>query len=347
MRLVEPGDESGPVAPSRPCPACGTDARWDALQIREMMFGSREQFDYGRCRNCGSLAISRIPDDLSRFYPPDYYANTAREAVPQESWIRRAAVQALVARQFFGRRRLFAAIARRAGIRPPRQLSEVRDLIVRGHLSSFDDSILDVGSGATPIRLAVLRRLGFQRLLGVDPFVEGDLDFYGVPVRKGHLEDIEGTFQLITFHHSLEHISDPLGTLLAARERLADGGRCLVRTPVADGVMWRTYGTDWVELDAPRHLVVFSRRGLEELARRAGFEVVEMTWESGDWELIASEQYQRDIAMFEPSSWFAEPGSATMVPKTATGYKDAARRMNAQGDAGRAAFWLRRAAAGN
>jgi hypothetical protein len=60
------------------CRACNSsllDAR--RHQVREMFFGSREQFCYVECPSCGSLQIEQIPTDLSRFYPTNYYAQTA------------------------------------------------------------------------------------------------------------------------------------------------------------------------------------------------------------------------------------------------------------------------------
>ena len=64
-------DHSEPprAVPSGPCPVCGAETDWEPYSIREMMFGSREAFDYGRCRSCGSIVIARVPPDLGRHYP--------------------------------------------------------------------------------------------------------------------------------------------------------------------------------------------------------------------------------------------------------------------------------------
>jgi SAM-dependent methyltransferase len=327
--------------PNGPCPFCGEAAGWDPYRIREMMFGTREPFDYGRCRACGSLTIARVPDDLGRHYPDAYYANTPRATIEADSLVRRIATREVVRQELFGGHPRRAAIARRFGGEVPRQLAEVRTLIRDGGLRSFDDPILDVGSGATPARLAILAKVGFRRLLGIEPFIPRDLSYHGVRIQKGYLDDVGGGWALVMFHHSLEHVPDPLATLSAARARLRADGRCLIRIPVADGVMWRRFGVDWAELDAPRHLVLPSRAGVDALARRAGFEVIRTTWESGDWELIASEQYQHDVGMFEPASLFADPPGRELERDQAVEYKQDARQMNANGDAGRAAFWLR------
>src|SRR5690242_5942688 len=46
-------------------------------QIREMYFGTRETFSYLECPACGSLQLEDIPADLSRFYPSNYYTQSA------------------------------------------------------------------------------------------------------------------------------------------------------------------------------------------------------------------------------------------------------------------------------
>jgi hypothetical protein len=47
-----------------------------------------------------------------------------------------------------------------------------------------------------------------------------------------------------------------------------------VATPNLEGVGHRVFGRDWVGLDPPRHLVLFTRRALVEALRGAGFEHV-------------------------------------------------------------------------
>lgn len=326
--------------PSTRCRVCGEDAAGERLSIREMMFGWREAFAYHRCPSCESLSIAVIPADLSRFYPPDYYANRARMDIVQDPAWRRLAIRLLVGRHLFRHKSAFDGLARRVADVPV-ELELVEPFIVGGALASFDDAILDVGCGSMPTRLAILRKLGFRRLLGIEPYIPRDTRYQGVPVQRGDLSAVDGRFQLIMFHHSFEHVTDPFATLRQVRERLATDGRLLIRTPIVGGHFWREYGTDWVELDAPRHIIVASMVGLQRLAERAGFEVIDTHWETGDWEFIASEQYRRDIGMYEAASWFSDPTNGAFDASIVAGYRAAARRLNAAGDAGRAAVWLR------
>jgi len=335
------------ITPAGPCPVCGENAGWDPLVLREMMFGSRETFDYGRCQACGSMVIATIPDDLGRHYPPAYYslgaADPADPASP-DGFVRRRATGILMDRSLFGRRRrrVIARLARKLAGQPP-NAAGARALVAAAHLDSLDDPILDVGSGSRPMLLASLRRLGFRSLQAIEPFVTGDTMYLGVPVRKAVLTDVRGTFRLIMFHHSLEHVPDPRATLAAANGLLDPAGRCQVRTPVMGTGMWDRYGTDWVELDPPRHLAVFSRDGFERMAAAAGFEIDHVTYDSGDWEFIASEQYRRDIGMNEPGSHFVDPTASAFRPEEIAGFQSDARRLSETGQAGRASYWLRAA----
>jgi hypothetical protein len=55
------------------CRICRNSDRNRIHRAREMMFGTRDQFDYLECAVCGTIQIREIPD-LSCYYPKDYYS---------------------------------------------------------------------------------------------------------------------------------------------------------------------------------------------------------------------------------------------------------------------------------
>ena len=63
-----------PHAEHHACRICGNAEGNHAYDVREMMFGTRETFRYFQCGRCHCLQIARIPDDMSRFYPGNYYS---------------------------------------------------------------------------------------------------------------------------------------------------------------------------------------------------------------------------------------------------------------------------------
>ena len=154
------------------------------------------------------------------------------------------------------------------------------------------------GSGVLLDRLA---RAGFTELCGADPFLEADgTTPLGVPLMKRYLGEVPGEFDLIMFNHSLEHMPDPVETLKVARDKLADGGACLVRLPTTSSEAWPTYGADWIAIDAPRHIVVPSRPGMAAAAKTAGLSVEETYDDSSFIQFLASEAYRRDIPLNDP-----------------------------------------------
>ena len=306
-RRRKAGSNIGEDQPIGACPICADQRPPEPHELREMLFGTRERFGYLRCLGCGTMRIATVPADLGRYYPPDYYDPGTGEPVeptPRRLWPLAAVAGAARDRaMLLGRRRRLARWTRRWAPPVSADVRRASGFTRRAGLRSFDDPILDVGCGRRATNLANLRKVGFRNLLGIDPFLEGDGEFEGVPLRRRSLEEQSGSFQAITFHHSFEHVPDPQATLGAAADRLRPGGVVLIRTPVMGTWFWEQFGTAWWELDPPRHLWVHTQASLELLAGRAGLALVDVVWDSSYLEIIASEQIGRDIAWRETGSW--------------------------------------------
>jgi SAM-dependent methyltransferase len=342
---VKAGDSIGEEDPSDPCPICASSEAPDRFELREMLFGWRETFAYLRCPSCGALRIANVPTDLGRHYPPDYYGEDAGSTVPRPSRSLGLSAMAGAARDrsvLLGRGRRRARLLRRWA---PPVAADVRRSSVftrRAGLRSFDDPILDVGCGRRATNLATLRSVGFRRLLGIDPFLEADGDYEGIPLRKQSIHDVTGSFQAITFHHSFEHVPDPEATMVAAARHLRPGGVVLIRTPVMGTWFWERFGTAWWELDPPRHLWLHTQGSLERIALAAGLSLVDVVWDSTYVEVIASDQIARDIAWREPASWSVAP-PAGFDEATIASYQAMVADLNRSGRAGRAGFYFRAA----
>jgi hypothetical protein len=142
-------------------------------------------------------------------------------------------------------------------------------------------------------------------------------------------------------HHAFEHMPEPHRVLDDVASRLVDHGVVLVRIPVL-GHGWRTYGVHWVELDAPRHLYLHSRQSFEELVRRHGFDVVDVSFDSTEMEIWGSEQYAAGVAHRSPRSHEVDPRASMFSPAQIAEYRRTIRELNDRGESGRAAFVLRK-----
>jgi 2-polyprenyl-3-methyl-5-hydroxy-6-metoxy-1,4-benzoquinol methylase len=264
------------------CELCGSEHA-NTHVAREMMFGTREKFSYLECSGCGCLRIAEIPQNLGDYYPRDYSAYLAQSDSTFKGRLRRS----LVSRAIHSRGFLKAAW--------PFHRFMTAELIHAMRLTPAMQ-ILDVGCGSGWL-VRDLRAAGFSAT-GIDRFAPAVSGPDGPVVTQGELQDVAEQYDCIIFNHSLEHIADQVGTLRLALSKLRPAGTCTVRIPIAARA-WKDYGTDWVQLDAPRHLFVHSEKSLHLAAEKAGFIVADTVFDSFDFQFWASELYRRDIPLEE------------------------------------------------
>src|SRR6185503_13709628 len=190
-----------------------------------------------------------------------------------------------------------------------RQVEQYLDFI-KAHTQG--KSLLDVGTGS-----GLLPHLA--REAGYD--VEGtDLSKHvsetlpakgGFPVHHGTIEEIQfnRTYDVITMLHVLEHTTNPLSTLLRAREILDKSGYVIVVVP-----NYRSFDTrikdllskfklksrPYKHLALGHHNYVFSINSLKALGRSAHFEVVHHTTTQPAWR---SSALHRLFEPFDLATW--------------------------------------------
>ncbi len=323
-----------------PCRICGHAEGHRRLVVREMVFGLGESFDYVECAACGSIRIAHVPTDLARFYPPEYGPLAPRPSANGRG------LRSLAHRIRFGLT-VRPSFRSAGGWYELLRAWEETDLAVEAvarHRPDVRARILDVGCGRGRL-LQVLDALGYQNLDGIDPFLPADRTVGRVRLRRVRLEDLPATeeFDLIVLHHSIEHVPDPIATLGNVARHLAPRGWAVVATPIV-AEAFRTYGVHWYQLDAPRHLHVFSLRGFQVAASRSGLVEFDRYFNSRSDQFRLSEQYARGLPM-TPSRGGPRPLPFVhrLTPRERAWRRRAAELNRAeQGD--QAVFYLRRAA---
>jgi SAM-dependent methyltransferase len=191
--------------------------------------------------------------------------------------------------------------------------------------------ILDVGCGNGTI-IHRLRTAGFHRIAGLDPYMQDSIVYAnGLQVTKGELVDAGPDWDLITMHHSLEHVLDPAATLATARSKLAPGGKILIRVPTVSSLAWDLYGVNWYQLDAPRHLFLFSRKALDQIAEAVGLRRCWSYDDSTELQFIASEQYAKDIPLNSERSYLRSPAAAPFSANDLRRFRAQTARVNREG----------------
>ncbi len=322
------------MSPRGHCAVCGA-RNATIIVAREMMFGTRERYRYAECAGCGVLErLDDVPDSVA--YPPGYFSFRAPECPRPAPWPGLAGrIRRLKTRCCIHRRNPVGSVLRRMRgehfLFPWFRMAGV----------TFDSRILDVGCGAGHL-LLYLQGAGFRNLTGADPLLAHDLRYgTGVVVYRRHLAELSGAWDFIMLNHVLEHLPDPFEALARLRRLLADGGHVLIRTPLADSKAYATYRENWAQIDAPRHLLVHTARSVRLVAEKTGFIVERVEHDSTAFQFIASEQHARDIATFEPRSWFVDDGKGRFTGDQVRRWEREAARLNTAREGDSAGFLLR------
>ena len=254
---------------------CGPGTERMERAVDEAMFRTGEVFAYGECSKCGSLQMNSISDDLGSYYDTDRYYSFKDQTKGLsgrwlKSWPVRRALKTNTEIYLRSGKGKGLDWARAAGLRT-------------------DDRILDFGCGAGR-NLLRLHLYGFKHLAGADPFLAGHRAVApGVQLTKAGHAEINGQYDWVMMHHTFEHVPDPRETLRSARRLLRPNGRILIRMPIMGKAAWRRYGTSWAQIDAPRHLVLYTDRAIAMLAESEGFRVARTFYDSTAFQFWGSE----------------------------------------------------------
>ena len=308
---------------STACRICGNSQGNTAYQAREMMFGLGDTFDYFQCPQCECLQIREFPQDMTRYYPEGYYSLSTNDSLFRRCV--KVPLKRLRDQYIFSARGLPGKLLSLLVPNPTLQVLKRIPL-------KKESRILDVGSGRGFI-LESLKNAGFKNVLGIDPYLKQDLQYDGVTIFKRSLKNIEGAWDLIMFHHSFEHLPDPLEILKTTHKLLTKEGLCLIRIPIVSSYAWEHYKTSWAQLDAPRHFFLHSTKSLELLAAKTGFKIEDIIYDSTEFQFWASEQYKKGIPL--------QSGCSFSLWKLRS-LRRQAEELNRQRQGDQAAFYLRK-----
>ena len=321
MNTQTQGADSSKKEIEHTCRLCHTKANRTSHLVREMMFGLDQSFTYFECDSCNCLQIDKIPEDMSPYYPSNYYS-LAQRACTKPPWFLQLWNRACSTFSLKG---------------PNHWLPSVKHREIYGWLKlagvTFKSSILDVGCGSGALLLR-LRNDGFSDLTGYEPHIPTPLNYDGGLNVHNDLDQIQKAFDLVMLHHSLEHMPDQHVAFERLSRWVKPGGMLLLRIPVFPNAAWDEFGVHWFQLDAPRHFYLHSVESLDLVANRAGFERVNVTFDSKGSQFWGSEQYRRGITHREPTSHAESPEDSIFSAEQLKEYdrKSVAANQNNHGD---------------
>lgn len=307
------------------CKVCQNEKDNKSFIAKEMMFGTRDEFEYLECSRCGCVQITEIPEQLAKYYPDNYYSFKPTKkglAGSIDLYVKKQVALSRIGKSAIG------------GILMPLNKRYLRWLNNQCKVD-YDSKILDVGCGGGKL-LKEMSHFGFKNLTGVDPFIAKDVSYKpNIQIFKKELSDVDGKYDLIMLHHSFEHMIDPSQVFNRLSKLISNKGRIVIRIPVADSKAYENYGANWVELDAPRHTFLHTKKSIKKLADKAGLRVVDTIYDSSKFEIVGSEKFVRDIPSIENPKLFSK--------EELKNFEEVVEDYNENGSAGRACFYLEKA----
>ncbi len=326
--------EPKPIPSNHPCLICHNSDNNRIYIATERRFGMGGRFEYLECDDCKTVALVTIPKDISQYYPDEYYSFQQIEIEAINRFI--DFVKSRRTNHYLGRVSIIGWLASIVSIR-----SEFFNWFVGMDLRA-DSTILDVGAGSGQL-LVHLRNEGFTRVEGIDPLLPDDISYdNGVRVRRLRLDQVRREYDIVMMHHSLEHMHDPHEAFRNATRLMKHKGYFLIRIPLAGSHAWKTYRTRWVQLDAPRHIMLLTPAAIELLAGQYGCRVIRTIFDSTDFQFWGSEQYCRDICHEAENSHYKNPSKSIFAPLDIEHYRQEAKRLNESGEGDSACFILQK-----
>jgi 2-polyprenyl-3-methyl-5-hydroxy-6-metoxy-1,4-benzoquinol methylase len=227
------------------CPLCQKSER-TAYSVNDRN-RSREAplFTYLKCDHCKVLRLEQIPENLSDFYPSEYYKLPSLEKV-----------------KAMGKKDLF-------------KIDLVRQYLQRGRLLEIGPAL---GIFAVQAKLAGFEVSAIELDQQCCRFLN---EMAEIPTQQSSTPDASLRNVLpqhaIALWHVIEHLPNPWAVIEACSHKLESDGYLFIAAPNPESFQHRITGKYWPHTDAPRHLYLLPSKALINFAESLGMKVVHCT----------------------------------------------------------------------
>lgn len=271
------------------CPLCGSGDFKTLFIARDHFNGAPGKYTIARCMMC-SLVMQNprpAPEAMAALYPESYEPHSLAGGADD--------MEKLV-----------------DGQEPRRALLE--KYVAKGRN-------LDVGSGDGRFMLC-LKRAGWS-VEGCE-FVERMAEYQrglGLSVKTGDLLTAgyaTGEFDSVTFWAVLEHLYNPVETLLETSRILKPGGVAIISLPNFNSVERMAFGEYWFPLQLPHHLYFFTPRTIRKTVEKAGMRLEKTFYSTTATGVVSSAKKivgTKKSAEERPGERGAQAGAARRAPE--------------------------------
>lgn len=308
------------------CPICNNSKRNESFKVKELQQGLREEFEYIECKNCGCLFIKDIPQNINKYYDINYAPHNNKNTIKEKI------IEKIYGMYITDNKFIKHVIGDNVGVS-----TKFWNSFIRNGIIAKDSSILDIGCGDGKF-LHILKSAGFKDLTGMDLFIDKENMQKGIKIFQCSLEEFnpKRKYDVIISNHAFEHMDNQLENLKCFENLVKPDGIIIIRIPVKSEAIWKEYGVNWFQIDAPRHFFLHTIDSFKILCSKTNLAIDKIIFDSSDSCLINNEKYVRDISMSDPA-W----NSFKLDRKTTNKLKKHAKKLNENNQADQAIFLLK------
>jgi SAM-dependent methyltransferase len=231
------------------CPLCGARAPSVMLRFPDRLQHKPGEFTLERCSGCGHIFQNpRLSFEGLDFYYADFYSGTGESIMDL----------------------VFSATDREYRARA--------EVVARW---GAPGNWLDVGTGHGHFCLRARQIWPDTQFDGLDMSESIEEAERRGWIRRGHrgqfpqiADQLKGAYDVVSMHHYLEHVREPLQELAAAAIALRPGGLLSIEVPNPECRYGRVLGTRWLSWFQPQHQHFLSPANLRRALEQRGFDVL-------------------------------------------------------------------------
>lgn len=235
------------------CPLCGSP---DLKKVFDVVdhFSSGESFPVCDCRSCGFRFTNNFPSEdlIGKYYDsPDYISHSDSDK----------------------------GIANKLYHLTRRYMLAEKAKLVSCYAGGEPGRLLDVGCG-TGYFLQTAKEKGFT-VTGIEKNERARMHAitrFGLDVKddKSFFDIADGSFNVVTLWHVLEHLEHLNESIKKVRDILTPDGIAVMALPNHQGYDARFYQTSWAAYDVPRHLWHFSANAIEKMLNKHRLKIMDI-----------------------------------------------------------------------
>lgn len=264
------------------CPVCQSKEIFPVLTAIDYTV-SQESFEIYQCGTCTARFTQGIPtaERIGPYYQSDEYISHSNTS------------QGIVNRMY--------QVVRGITLKQKRSLVKKSSGLRQG-------TLLDIGSGTGEF-LHTMKEDNW-RVKGIEPDDHARnfaIKNYSLQVFEPNaLFDLEdGSFQVITMWHVLEHVHDLHAYLSKIHSLLVSKGTLLIAVPNYKASDANHYGEHWAAYDVPRHLYHFTPKSMIDLLKKHRFQFINLKAMpfDGFYVSLLSEKYRYQSNRLVSGGW--------------------------------------------